>query len=199
MSNSPLDPLIRREFEALGMNIVTNDALAEMVIEKARKRRIRALAYSVAATVGILGVVAVGYFVGTSSIFGSKNIVQSNSYVQGSSSQGVLGFPQFARMHVTNDSVTHHAVFTFKLSMGEAVEVFTQPKGAQGGFIGDLSVYAVDANGHSTFVQKFAIGPGTALNEFGDINSNGLYQFRYDINDASYQGEVEIGFLLGHQ
>lgn len=199
MSNSHLDPLIRREFEALGVNIVANDALAEMVIEKVRKRRIRAAFFAASAAAAIVAIVGVGYFVGTSSIFGSKNIVQSNSYVQSSSIKGVLALPQFARMRVTQSTASHHAIFTFDLTMGEAVEIFTQPKGAQSGFVGNLSVYSLDKSGNPTFIQKFPIGLGTGLNEFGDINRNGLYQFRYDITDMSYQGEVEIGFLLGHQ
>ena len=41
MSNDNLDPLIKREFEALGLNIVSNDLLADMVFERVKKRRIR--------------------------------------------------------------------------------------------------------------------------------------------------------------
>lgn len=36
MSNDNLDPLIKREFEALGLNIVSNDLLADMVFERVK-------------------------------------------------------------------------------------------------------------------------------------------------------------------
>ncbi len=199
MSSPNLDPLIRREFEALGVNIVDNDSLAEMVIEKVKKRRIRTFFTSFIAMVVVLAVIGLGYFVGTSSIFGSKTVIQSNSYTQSSTGKGVLALPQFARMNVTSAQSSRHAVFTFQLTPNEALEIFTQPKGAQGGMVGNLSVYAIDASGRENFVQKFSIGPGTGLNEFGDINQSGAYAFHYDFTDPAYQGQVEIGFLLGNQ
>ena len=41
MINDDLDPLIKREFEALGLNIVSNDLLVDLVFERVKKRRIR--------------------------------------------------------------------------------------------------------------------------------------------------------------
>ena len=82
MSNDNLDPLIKREFEALGLNIVSNDLLADMVFERVKKRRIRKWFIVGGFALSILALAALSYVVGTSALFSSgKPVIKSNSYV----------------------------------------------------------------------------------------------------------------------
>jgi hypothetical protein len=44
---------------------------------------------------------------------------------------------------------------------------------------------------------SFDIGSGLGNNEFGDVKSEGLYDFVYSFNDLNYRGSVRVGILLG--
>jgi hypothetical protein len=61
MSNDNLDPLIKREFEALGLNIVSNDLLADMVFERVKKRRIRKWLVAGVVALSILALAGLSY------------------------------------------------------------------------------------------------------------------------------------------
>jgi len=205
MSNDELDPLIRREFEALGMNIVGNDILADLVIDKVQKRRRRLWIVSVATIFAISTIIAIGYLVGTNShlSFASNSsagsIILSNSYEQSSGEKNVLSLPQFARINVTQGKESsHHSSFRFRLHRGEVIEVFTQSKSSTGGVIGNLTINYVRSDGTTTTLQKNPIGTNDANNEFGNTSETGLYSFNFDITDPSYEGQLLVGFLIGH-
>jgi hypothetical protein len=87
--------------------------------------------------------------------------------------------------------------FTFSLKPGQMIEIFTDPRESSGGILGELTVYKRDTEGNRVRVQSFDIGSGLGTNEFGDINSEGLYDFVYSFNDLNYRGSVRIGILLG--
>ena len=55
-----LDPLIRREYKRLGMNIVPDDALADLIFAKVQYQRIR----TVAITAIVLSAIVIGAFFG---------------------------------------------------------------------------------------------------------------------------------------
>jgi hypothetical protein len=203
MSFENLDPLIRREFEALGMNIVGNDLLADIVIEKVRKRRIRKYLIIGAALLA-LALLAISSYV----IFTSKgpvlstSIVQSNSYadpgiaVDGKSK--ALALPQFARIEVrNNDAASRHVTFTFHLRPGQLLEIFTEPRLASGD-VGLLKVYPHGFSDPASCLGTFQIGAGTGSNEFGNIAAEGLYDFVYDFTNINYYGQIRVGFLLGN-
>jgi len=205
MSNDELDPLIRREFEALGMNIVGNDILADLVIDKVRKRRRRFWFVSAATIFAISTIIAIGYLVGTNSHLSfagnssADNIILSNSYEQSSGEKNVLSLPQFARINVTQGKESsRHSSFRFHLHRGEVIEVFTQSKSATGGIIGNLTINYVRSDGTTTTLQKNPIGTNDANNEFGNTSETGLYTFNFDITDPSYEGQLLVGFLIGH-
>jgi hypothetical protein len=205
MNNDELDPLIRREFEALGMNIVGNDILADLVIDKVRKRRKKFWMLSIALFFAISAITAIGYLVGTNSHLSiasnpsAGNIIMSNSYEQSSKEKNVLSLPQFARINVTQGNAgSHHSSFRFNLHRGEVIEVFTQSKSSTGGVIGSLTVNYVKSDGTSTLLQKNPIGTNVADNEFGNTSETGLYTFNFDITDPSYEGQLLVAFLIGH-
>ena len=199
MSNDNLDPLIKREFEALGLNIVSNDLLADMVFERVKKRRIRKWLIAGAITLSVLALAALSYVVGTSTLFSSREpVIQSNSYVIPTDKNGGMALPQYANLRLNGLTLAERTyIFSFSLKPGQVIEVFTDPHEASGGLVGEMTVYARQVNGERQKVQTYPIGPGAHNNEFGNISSAGLYDFEYVFTDLSYKGSVRVGILLG--
>jgi len=201
MTNDNLDPLIKREFEALGLNIVSNDLLADMVFERVKKRRIRKWLIAGGVALSILALAALSYVVGTSSLFSSREpVIESNSYVIPSDKNGGMALPQYANLRLNGLTLADRTyTFTFALKMGQMIEVFTDPHEASDGIVAELTVYARDTNGGRQKIQTYPIGPGAHNNEFGNISSAGLYDFEYVFTDLSYRGSVRVGILLGQK
>lgn len=199
MSNDNLDPLIKREFEALGLNIVSNDLLADMVFERVKKRRIRKWLVAGVVALSILALAGLSYVVGTSTLFSSgQPLIQSNSYVIPGDENGGLALPQYANLRLNGLTLAERTyTFTFALEMGQVIEVFTVPSDVTGGVIAELTVYKRDANGERIKIQTYPIGSGPGNHEFGNITSAGLYDFEYVFTDLSFRGSARVGILLG--
>jgi hypothetical protein len=199
MSNDNLDPLIKREFEALGLNIVSNDLLADMVFERVKKRRIRKWLIAGVAGLSILALAGLSYVIGTSTLFSSRQpVIQSNSYVIPGDEKGGLALPQYANLRLNGLTLAERTyTFTFALEMGQVIEVFTDPQDGSGGIIAELTVYKRDANGERVKIQTYPVAAGLTSSEFGNISSAGLYDFEYVFTDLSYRGLVRVGILLG--
>jgi hypothetical protein len=199
MSNDNLDPLIKREFEALGLNIVSNDLLADMVFERVKKRRIRKWLIAGAATLSLLALAALSYVVGTSTLFSSgRPVIQSNSYVIPGDENSGLALPQSANLRLNGLTLAERTyTFTFALEMGQVIVVFTDPRDGSGGKIAELTVYKRDTNGKREKIQTYPVAAGLSSSEFGNITSAGLYDFEYVFTDLSFRGSVRVGILLG--
>jgi hypothetical protein len=199
MSNDNLDPLIKREFEALGLNIVSNDLLADMVFERVKKRRIRKWLVAGVVALSILALAGLSYVVGTSTLFSSgQPVIQSNSYVIPGDENGGLALPQYANLRLNGLTLAERTyTFTFALEMGQVIEVFTDPQDGSGGIIAELTVYKRDSEGERKKIQTYAVADGLSSSEFGNITSAGLYDFEYVFTDLSYRGLVRVGILLG--
>ena len=199
MSNDNLDPLIKREFEALGLNIVSNDLLADMVFERVKKRRIRKWLVAGVVALSILALAGLSYVVGTSTLFSSRQpVIQSNSYVIPGDENGGLALPQYANLRLNGTTLEERTyTFTFALEMGQVIEVFTDPRDGAGGNIAELTVHKRDTNGQREKIQTYPVAAGLSSSEFGNINSAGLYDFEYVFTDLSYRGVVRVGILLG--
>jgi hypothetical protein len=199
MSNDNLDPLIKREFEALGLNIVSNDLLADMVFERVKKRRIRKWLVAGVVALSILALAGLSYVVGTSTLFSSgQPVIQSNSYVIPGDENGGLALPQYANLRLNGLTLVERTyTFTFALEIGQVIEVFTDPQDGSGGIIAELTVYKRDSEGERKKIQTYAVADGLSSSEFGNITSAGLYDFEYVFTDLSYRGLVRVGILLG--
>jgi len=149
MSNDNLDPLIKREFEALGLNIVSNDLLADMVFERVKKRRIRKWLVAGVVALSILALAGLSYVVGTSTLFSSgQPVIQSNSYAIPGDENGGLALPQYANLRLNGLTLVERTyTFTFALEIGQVIEVFTDPQDGSGGIIAELTVYKRDSEG----------------------------------------------------
>ena len=199
MTNDNLDPLIKREFEALGLNIVSNDLLADMVFERVKKRRIRKWLVAGVVALSILALAGLSYVVGTSTLFSSRQpVIQSNSYVIPGDENGGIALPQYANLRVNGLTLPERTyTFTFALEMGQVIEVFTDPQDGSGGIIAELTVYKRDSEGERKKIQTYAVADGLSSSEFGNITSAGMYDFEYVFTDLSYRGLVRVGILLG--
>jgi len=199
MINDDLDPLIKREFEALGLNIVSNDLLVDLVFERVKKRRIRKWIIAGVVALSLAALASLSYVIGTSTLFSSKApVFESNSYVIPADKNGGFSLPQYANLRLNGTTIEERTfTYTFSLKPGQMVEIFTDPHESSGGILGELSVYKRDTDGNRMFVQSYEIGSGLGNNEFGDINSEGLYDFVYSFNDLNYRGSVRVGILLG--
>ena len=199
MTNDNLDPLIKREFEALGLNIVSNDLLADMVFERVKKRRIRKWLVAGVVALSILALAGLSYVVGTSTLFSSgQPVIQSNSYAIPGDENGGLALPQYANLRLNGLTLAERTyTFTFALEMGQVIEVFTDPQDGSGGIIAELTVYKRDSEGERKKIQTYAVADGLSSSEFGNITSAGLYDFEYVFTDLSYRGLVRVGILLG--
>lgn len=199
MINDDLDPLIKREFEALGLNIVSNDLLVDLVIERVKKRRIRKWIVAGVVALSLAALASLSYVIGTSNMFSSKApIIESNSYVIPADKSGGFSLPQYANLRLNGTTLEERTfTFTFSLKPGQMIEIFTEPRESSGGILGELTVYKRDTEGNRVRVQSFDIGSGLGTNEFGDVKSEGLYDFVYSFNDLNYRGSVRVGILLG--
>jgi hypothetical protein len=197
--NDDLDPLIKREFEALGLNIVSNDLLVDLVIERVKKRRIRKWIVAGVVALSLAALASLSYVIGTSNMFSSKApIIESNSYVVPADKSGGFSLPQYANLRLNGTTLEERTfTFTFSLKPGQMIEIFTEPRESSGGILGELTVYKRDTDGNRVRVQSFDIGSGLGNNEFGDVKSEGLYDFVYSFNDLNYRGSVRVGILLG--
>jgi hypothetical protein len=198
MINDNLDPLIKREFEALGLNIVSNDLLADMVFERVKKRRIRKWIISGVVALSVTALASLAYVIGTSSLFSSRApIVESNSYVIPADKSGGLSLPQYANLRVNGTTIDERTyTFSFSLEPGQLIEIFTEPREGSGGILGELTVFKRDTDGNRVRVQSYDVGSSIGNNEFAKIRSAGLYDFVYVFNDLNYQGSVRVGILL---
>ena len=70
-----LDPLIRREYKRLGMNIVPDDALADLIFAKVQYARLR----MVALIAVLISAVIVGAFFGWRATDSSSPVNRTNS------------------------------------------------------------------------------------------------------------------------
>ena len=198
MINDDLDPLIKREFEALGLNIVSNDLLVDLVFERVKKRRIRKWIIAGVVALSVAALASLSYVIGTSTLFSSKApIVESNSYVIPADKSGGLSLPQYANLQLDGMTIEERTfTFTFSLEPGQMIEIFTDPREGSGGILGELTIYKRDTDGNRVPVQIFDVGSGIGNNEFANISSSGLYDFVYVFNDLNYHGSVRVGILL---
>jgi hypothetical protein len=193
-----IDPLIQREFDRIGINIVESEHLAELVIAKVRNRRIRK--FTLIALYGALAI-AVGFilFLAGSKITsaGGEQIqyMQSSSLTSPAGANGSLALPQFAVVEVdTTKPEGRNLGFTFDLKAMNLFEIISEIPQTIRGLAGSLEVYQVNADKSKTFLTKFDLGAGTHINDFS-IPANGQYQFVFRFSDSNFKGRMRVAFL----
>lgn len=179
-----IDDVIKREFERLGINLVSNENLAELVILKANKRRHRdylltALGFLAAITLGFGIYLAVTSVTTTS----QQSIVES---VGASSDQArviILDLKGDGKNPITYST-------NVRLEPGQFLELVSEIPEFAKGLAGTLTVVPADAPETNSQIGRFDLGYGTHINEFGAFS--GDLTLNYELMDPNFQGRVRL-------
>lgn len=179
-----IDDVIKCEFERLGINLVSNENLAELVILKANKRRHRdylltALGFLAAITLGLGIYLAITSGTTTS----QQSIVES---VGASSDQArviILDLKGDGKNPITYST-------NVRLEPGQFLELVSEIPEFARGLAGTLTVVPADAPETNSQIGRFDLGYGTHINEFGAFS--GDLNLNYLLTDPNFQGRVRL-------
>ena len=179
-----IDDVIKREFERLGINLVSNENLAELVILKANKRRHRDWLLT---GFGFLAAITLGFGIYLAITSGTttsqQNIVES---VGASSDQArviILDLKGDGKNPVTYST-------NVKLEPGQFLELVSEIPEFARGLAGTLTVVPADAPETNSQIGRFDLGYGTHINEFGAFS--GDLTLNYELMDPNFQGRVRL-------
>ena len=196
-----IDPLIQREFDRLGINILESEHLADLVFAKVRNRRTRK--FTLIALYGALAI-AIGFllYLAGSALNGSSGdqiqLMQSSSLASPAGANGSLSLPQFAVIEVdTTKPEGRNLGFSFDLKAMNMFEIISEIPQTIRGLAGSLEVYQVNADKSKTFITKFDLGSGTHINDFS-IPTDGKYQIIFRFSDPNFKGRMRVAFLEAH-
>ena len=180
-----IDDLIKREFERLGINLVSNENLAELVILKANQRRrldwlLTGFGFLAAITLGF------GLYIAFSSGSSSTNQQSVIESVGTSSDQArviILDLKGDGKNPITYST-------NVKLEPGQFLELVSEIPEFAKGLAGTLTVVPADATETNSQIGRFDLGYGTHINEFGAFSGN--LTLNYLLTDPNFQGRVRL-------
>ena len=195
-----LDPLIRREYKRLGMNIVPDDALADLIFAKVQYQRIR----TVAITAIVLSAIVIGAFFGwrltdtspanSANSTNPTNSSNSLSFTQEPTGGDVLPLPQagYRNIDVSNPE-TAKLEYTFALESGWIIQEITDNPDPIMGSAGTVEVFLVTKD-QERLVQQYQMSSRTQINEFG-VPASGIYKFVLNFSNPNFKGQVRVAFV----
>ena len=193
-----IDPLIQREFDRLGINILESEHLADLVIAKVRNRRTRK--FTLIALYGALAI-GIGFvlYLAGSALNGSSGDqiqqMQSSSLTSPAGANGSLSLPQFAVINVdTTKPEGRNLGFSFDLKARNMFEMISEIPETIRGLAGSIEVYRVNPDKSKTFFTKFELGTSTHINDFS-VPADGQYQIVFRFSDPTFKGRVRLAFL----
>ena len=180
-----IDDVIKREFERLGINLVSNENLAELVILKANQRRHRDWLLT---GFGFLAAITLGFglyiaFSSSSSSTNQQSVIES---VGASSDQArviILDLKGDGKNPITYST-------NVVLQPGQFLESVTEIPEFAKGLAGTLTVVPAGADESNSQIGRFDLGYGTHINEFGAFS--GDLTLNYLLSDPNFQGRVKI-------
>ena len=180
-----IDDVIKREFERLGINLVSNENLAELVILKANQRRRRDWMLT---GFGFLAAITLGFglyiaFSSSSSSTNQQSVIES---VGASSDQArviILDLKGDGKNPITYST-------NVVLQQGQFLESVTEIPEFAKGLAGTLTVVPAGADESNSQIGRFDLGYGTHINEFGAFS--GDLTLNYLLSDPNFQGRVKI-------
>lgn len=196
-----IDPLIQREFDRLGINILESEHLADLVIAKVRNRRTRK--YILTLLFSALGV-AIGLllYLAISTLHGSNGVqiqtMQTSSLTSPAGANGSLSLPQFAVIDVdTTKPEGRNLGFNFDLKARNMFEMISEIPESIRGLAGSIEVYRVNPDKSKTFFTSFELGTSTHINDFS-VPADGQYQIVFRFSDPNFKGRIRLAFLENH-
>lgn len=181
-----IDDVIKREFERLGINLVSNENLAELVILKANKRRHRdyfltALGFFAAITLGF-GLYIV-FSSGLSSSTNEQSVIESVGASSDQSRVIILDLKGDGKNPITYST-------NVVLQPGQFLELVSEIPEFARGLAGTLTVVPTNAPETNSQIGRFDLGYGTHINEFGAFS--GDLTLNYLLTDPNFQGRVRL-------
>jgi hypothetical protein len=179
-----IDDVIKREFERLGINLVSNENLAELVILKANKRRHRDYLLT---ALGFLAAITLGFGIYLAVTSGTTTSQQSIVESVGASSDQarviILDLKGDGKNPITYST-------NVKLEPGQFLELVSEIPEFARGLAGTLTVVPADAPETNSQIGRFDLGYGTHINEFGAFS--GDLTLNYELMDPNFQGRVRL-------
>ena len=180
-----IDDVIKREFERLGINLVSNENLAELVILKANQRRrcdwlLTGFGFLAAITLGF------GLYFALSGSFSSANKQSVIENVGASSDQArviILDLKGDGKNPITYST-------NVVLQPGQFLELVSEIPEFARGLAGTLTVVPANAPETNSQIGRFDLGYGTHINEFAAFSGN--LTLNYLLSDPNFQGRVRL-------
>lgn len=195
MSKS-IDARIQEEFERLGLNIVESDRLADLIITRVRRDRMRRILGG--AGVALLAALAIAFVVTTSSdSSGSSSQVtgSSLSFTQEATKDGSQALPQAGYWDIDGSVPSKSVVsYLFNLQQGWILEEITDSPNPSMGEVGLVEVYRVLEGSEDQLVQQYQMSSRTQINEFG-VPMTGQYRFVLKFTDPTFKGRVRVAIV----
>ena len=193
-----IDPLIQREFDRLGINILESEHLADLVISKVRYRRTRKFTLIALYSALAIGIGFILYLAGSAITSAGGDQIQemhSSSLSSPAGADGSLSLPQFAVIEVdTTKPEGRNLGFSFDLKARNTFEMISEIPETIRGLAGSIEVYRVNPDKSKTFFTKFELGTSTHINDFS-VPADGQYQIVFRFSDPTFKGRVRLAFL----
>ena len=181
-----IDDVIKREFDRLGINLVSNENLAELVILKANQRRRREWLLT---ALGFLAVITLGLGIFLAVSSGSNSPANSQSVIE-----SVGNSSDQARVIVLDLKGDGKNLITYstnvQLQPGQFLELVSEIPEFAKGLAGTLTVVPTGASETNSEIGRFDLGYGTHINEFGAFS--GDLTLNYLLTDPNFQGRVKL-------
>jgi hypothetical protein len=191
-----IDARIQEEFERLGLNIVESDRLADLIITRVRRDRMRRILGG--AGVAMLAALAIAFVVTTSSdSSGSSSQVtgSSLSFTQEATEDGSQALPQAGYWDIDGSNPRKSVVsYLFNLQQGWILEEITDSPNPSMGEVGLVEVYRVLEGSEDQLVQQYQMSSRTQINEFG-VPMTGQYRFVLKFTDPTFKGRVRVAIV----
>jgi hypothetical protein len=195
MSNN-IDSRIREEFERLGLNIVESDRLAELIIARVRRDRMKRILAGFG--ISLFAVATIALAVTTISKYGdssNKATGSSFSFTQEAGADGSQALPQAGYVEIDGSVASKSVVsYLFNLQQGWIMQEITDSPNPSMGEVGTVEIYRVTQGSEDQLVQQYQMASRTQINEFG-VPATGQYRFLLKFTDQTFKGRVRVAIL----
>lgn len=191
-----IDSLIKQEFERLGLNIVESEGLADLIITRVRRERMRRVLGGFAIALLTAGAISLGIAVSSNNSESSEQATGASlSFNQAANANGSIGLPQAGYVDI-DGSVASKSVVTylFDLQQGWILQEITASPNPSMGIVGAVQVYRVIKDQPEQLVQQYDMSSRTQINEFG-VPETGQYRFVLKFTDPTFKGRVRVAIV----
>ena len=191
-----IESLIKQEFERLGLNIVESEGLADLIIARVRRERMRRILGGFAVALLTAGAIALGVAITSNDSASSEQATGSSlSFNQGANANGSVGLPQAGYIDIDGSVASKSAVsYQFDLQQGWILQEITDSPNPSMGNVGVVQVYRIFKDQPDQLVQQYDMSSRTQINEFG-VPVTGQYRFVLRFTDPTFKGRVRVAIV----